>query len=320
MTKPHTTRAISLGRESRRMISDQKKVMATGVALVSIYSVQFVAARFSLQGELTATDLTVLRYLVAGAIFAPYFLVFNGLSHARGLGIGKALALFLCAGFPYLLVINTGISLTSAGYVAAVGPGSIVLFSFILPFVLLSERPDGVALFSTAAILVGIILFVLNTFIVDGISLVGTCLFVLQGFMFSMYGVLIRRWQVDAILGTAVISVASAVPAIFMLAVDSEGLLSASGSELASQAFIQGALAGAASVFLYSYIVQLIGPQRASLFMPSVPILSTFGGYVLLNETLTLIQICGVLAMVFGMSAPGLMSIRRTRQTLTAQE
>lgn len=295
------------------MSSSSHSVAVSGIALVAIYSVQFVAARFSLQGSITPTGLTVIRYVIAGLVFLPFICLGDGFNKARQLGVVRILALSIFAGFPYLYVINSGIALTSAGYVAAVGPGSIVLFSFLLPLIMLRDKPDGVALVSTTAIAVGIILFIYNTFLVESISLIGTALFVLQGFMFSMYGVLIKRWSVDAVLGTAVVSLTSCVPAIYLLATETMGLRDATVVEIATQAVVQGLLAGAASVLLYSHIVQMIGPQRASLFMPSVPIITTIAGYLILNEILTFVQILGVLAMVFGMAAPGMLSIWRNR-------
>ncbi|AJQ97777.1 DMT family transporter [Gynuella sunshinyii] len=294
----------------------RKVVTTAGIALVSIYSIQFVAARFSLQGDISATGLTIIRFLVAGMMYLPYLVFGNGMSKFLRLGIFRILVLTVFAGFPYLYVINTGISLTSAGYVAAVGPGSIVLFSLLLSFVLLREKPDLISWTSTLAITLGIMLFVFNTFLVETISLMGTMLFILQGFMFSMYGVLIKRWGVDAILGTAVVSITSCIPALYFLVTTDTGIFQASTSELISQAIIQGVLAGAASVFLYSFIVHQLGPQRASLFMPSVPIITTLGGYYFLGETLTVIQVLGVAAMVFGMAAPGILVFWNNRIAL----
>jgi len=288
-------------------------VYIAGITLVVIYSIQFVAARFSVQESISATGLTVLRFLVVGVLFVPYFLLGQGWKKVKALGLKRALLLSIFAGFPYLFVINTGISLTSASYVAAVGPGSIVLFSFLLPFFLLQTKTDITAWFSTTAIAIGIALFIYNTLLVTDISLIGTALFVLQGLMFSMYGVLIKRWSVDPILGTAVISTVSCIPALYLLFTHEMGLFTAPSLELISQGIIQGLLAGAASVFLYSYLVQVLGPQRTSLFMPSVPVITTIAGYFFLNEILTIVQFFGILAMIFGMVTPGLLSIKKQK-------
>lgn len=291
-------------------LTRQKGIVA-GLALILIYSVQFTAARFSLQGHITAVGLTVIRFFAAGGLFIPYILFGSGLAKVQKLGFYRSVILAIFAGFPYLLVINTAISLTSAGYAATVGPGSIVLFSFLLPFFILQDRPDKHAFFSTMLITIGIVLFVYNTFLVEGLSAIGTALSILQGVMFSMYGVLVKRWQVDPVLGTATVALISCIPAVFVTMTADMGFNQASLTELIGQIVVQGFLAGAASVFLYTFTVQQLGPQRASLFMPSVPLITTVAGQYFLNEPLSAIQIIGLLAMVVGMAVPGTIYVWR---------
>ncbi|CAM5187314.1 hypothetical protein CDEF62S_04731 [Castellaniella defragrans] len=289
----------------------ERRVMGAGVLLVLIYALQFLAARASLQGHITPSGLTILRFYAAGALFLPYVCKARTRARIAQLGVAKIATLSVLVGFPYLMVINTGISLTSAGYVATVGPGSIVLFSFLLPLLLLKAKPDRASILSTVLITFGILLFIYNTFLAKGLSPVGTALFVLQGLMFSLYGVLIKRWQVSPVLGTAVVSLASCLPAFIAHATTPTGFLDSTMQEILFQAFIQGLLAGAAAIFLYTYIVQKTGPQQASLVMPSVPIVTTVAAYLLLKEPLSAVQIIGLVSMALGMAIPGLAALRR---------
>ncbi|MCX8997460.1 DMT family transporter [Rhizobiaceae bacterium BDR2-2] len=292
-------------------MTTERRVLGAGICLVLIYALQFLAARVSLAGNITPSGLTILRFYAAGALFIPYLCLAKTRQDIVRLGLVKIVTLSVLAGFPYLLVINTGISLTSAGYVASVGPGSIVLFSFLLPLFLLAGKADSVSVVSTMLITTGILLFIYNTFLVKGLSPAGTALFVLQGLMFSLYGVLIKRWQVGAIPGTAAVSLASCLPAFIAHASTRTGFAAAPVMELLFQAFTQGILAGAAAILLYTYIVRQIGPQRASLLMPSVPIITTVAGHLLLNEPLGIVQIAGLTFMALGMSIPGLTAIHR---------
>ncbi|QCG68252.2 DMT family transporter [Pseudomonas veronii] len=289
----------------------ERQVTGAGVLLVFIYTLQFLAARSSLQGQITPSGLTILRFYAAGVLLLPYACKAGTRARIAQLGLAKIVTLSVLVGFPYLMVINTGISLTSAGYVATVGPGSIVLFSFLLPLILLKAKPDRVSIFSTVLITFGILLFIYNTFLATGLSPAGTALFVLQGLMFSLYGVLIKRWQVSPILGTAVVSLVSCLPAFIAHATTPTGFLDATIQEILFQAFVQGLLAGAAAIFLYTYIVQKTGPQRASLVMPSVPIVTTVAAYFLLKEPLSAVQVIGLISMALGMAMPGLAALRR---------
>ncbi|WP_152601999.1 DMT family transporter [Burkholderia paludis] len=292
-------------------MTTKRQVVGAGILLVMIYALQFLTARASLERHITPAGLTILRFYAAGALFVPYVCRARTRAGLAQLGLVKIVALSLLAGFPYLMVINTGISLTSAGYVATVGPGSIVLFSFLLPVVLLKDRPSHASMISTALITVGILLFIYNTFLAKGLSPAGTALFVLQGLMFSLYGILIRKWQVNPVLGTAVVSLASCLPACVAHATTHTGFADATMKEIIFQAFAQGILSGAAAIFLYTYIVRTVGPQKASLVMPSVPIITTAAGCFLLREPLSPVQVVGLIAMALGMSIPGLAAIRR---------
>ena len=294
-------------------MTTERQIGWASVLLVLIYALQFLTARASLQETITPTGLTILRFYTAGALFVPYILNAKNRATISKLGIGKIITLSVLAGFPYLMVINTGISLTSAGYVATVGPGSIVLFSVLLPIFILKARPDHISITSTSLIAIGILLFIYNTFLNEDLSPIGTTLFVLQGLMFSLYGVLIKRWQVSPILGTAIVSLVSCAPAFMAHAMVHTGFTESTPAEVLFQAFTQGILAGAAAIFLYTYIVGKAGPQRASLVMPSVPIITTVVGHFLLDETLSAVQIAGLISMAMGMSMPGLASIRRKR-------
>ncbi|MEL6520974.1 MAG: DMT family transporter [Pseudomonadota bacterium] len=287
----------------------RKAIPLASIALVLIYAIQFISARYSLESNITPFGLTILRFVVCGIFFVPFLYFTGSTQKLRDVGLLKAFVLSFLAGFPYLMVINTGISLTSAGYVATVGPGSIVLFSFLLPFLFLQERPDLAALLSTLLICAGIGLFVYNTLLVTELSSTGTALFVLQGLMFSLFGVLTRRWNIDPLTATAAVSLVSCIPAILLFWVAETGYAKASASELGFQAVSQGLLAGIAAVAIFTFIVREIGPQRASLVMPSVPIITTIGGFFLLDETLTVIQLLGLGLLALGMATPGIMSL-----------
>ena len=73
-------------------------------------------------------------------------------------------------------------------------------------------------------------------------------------------------------------------------------------AEIASQIIIQGVSAGAAAMFLYTYVVRQLGPQTASLFMPCVPIATVVIAMTVLGETPTGTQFAAILIMAAGMA------------------
>ncbi|MES0072295.1 MULTISPECIES: DMT family transporter [unclassified Mesorhizobium] len=280
-----------------------KPAILAGLAMIGIYAVQFVAARFSLREHLTATDLATLRFAGAGMVM---LLVAwrNGRATGKALGWRRALTLAALAGLPYPIIINWGLTYAPAAHGAALCPASIVFFSFVLSRIATREKTSRQRTIGVAAIIAGLILFIAPVRTGGGMKdvLFGDLLFVGSGAMFAAYAVLVRRWRVDPVAATATVVLLSCVPLPLLYFFAPSGLRAASVAEIASQIVIQGFLAGAAAMFLYTYIVRQLGSQAASLFMPCVPIATVLIAMTVLGETPTGAQFAAVLIMAAGMA------------------
>ncbi|WP_246682807.1 DMT family transporter [Mesorhizobium sp. B2-1-3A] len=271
--------------------------IVAGLTMIGIYAVQFVAARFSLREHLTVTDMVVLRFAGAGAAFLP--LVWrSGFARIRASGWRRALALAALAGLPYPLIINWGLTYAPAVHGAALCPASIVVFSFLLS--IFQERASHQRTIGVATIIVGLLLFIAPARGSNEV-LLGDLLFVGSGLMFSAYATLVRQWRIDPFTATAAVVLLSCLPLPFLALFAPSGLHAAASAEIVGQVIIQGLLAGAAAMFLYTYIVGQLGSQAASLFMPGVPIATVVVGMVVLGETPTPIQFAAVAIMAAGM-------------------
>ena len=284
---------------------DGKWAVVAGIAMIAIYAVQFIAARFSLRDHLTPSDMAILRFAAAGAAFLP-IMFGTGLAGARALGLRKAAVLALLAGLPYPLVINWGLTYAPAAHAAALCPASIVFFSFVLSRLVFADRISRERVIGIAAIIAGLLLFIAPTGASAKGALFGDALFVGSGLMFAAYAVLVRRWSVDPVVATASVVLLSCLPLPLLFAVAPSGFANAPAVEIVAQIVIQGFLAGAAAMFLYTYIVRQLGPQTASLFMPCVPIAVAILGAVLLAEIPGPSQIVAILIMAAGMAYPAI--------------
>ncbi|MGO4836670.1 DMT family transporter, partial [Rhizobiaceae sp. 2RAB30] len=160
-----------------------------------------------------------------------------------------------------------------------------------------SARKIGIA-----AIVAGLLLFVFQAGVGD--TLHGDLLFAGSGIMFAAYAVLVRLWSIDAVTATIAIVFFSCLPLPLLHAVAPSGLGAASMGEIATQFVIQGFLAGAVAIVLYTYAVRQLGPQPASLFMPCIPVTTTVVGMMTLGEMPTPAQIIGISVITFGMVYP----------------
>lgn len=269
-----------------------------GLTMIGIYAVQFVAARFSLREHLTVTDMATLRFAGAGGVFLP-IVWRNGLEQLRALGWRRALALAVLAGLPYPLIINWGLTYAPAVHGAALCPASIVFFSFLLS--LLNGRASKQRTIGVATIVAGLLLFMAPARGGTNEVLFGDLLFVGSGLMFSAYATSVRQWRIDPVTATAAVVLLSCLPLPLLYLFAPSGFHAAAGAEIVSQIIVQGLLAGAAAMFLYTYIVGQLGSQAASLFMPGVPIATVMVGMAVLGETPTTIQLAAIAIMAAGM-------------------
>jgi drug/metabolite transporter (DMT)-like permease len=274
-----------------------------GVIFVAITTVQFVAARFSLRENLTAADIVSLRFVGAAVVFLPV-LWQTGIGKLKVLGWRKAAVLALLAGLPYPLIINQGLTFAPAAHAAALSPASIVFFSFLLARVASKDRVSGARIVGVAAIIVGLLAFVLPAGLNTGDTLRGDLLFAASGIMFAGYAMLVRLWSVDAVTATIAVVLFSCLPLPLLHVLAPSGLGAASVAEIVTQLVIQGFLAGAAAIVLYTYAVRQLGPQPASLFMPCIAVTTALIGMVVLDERPTLPQFAAIALITFGMVVP----------------
>ncbi len=283
----------------------RRPALAAGLTMVAITALQFVAARFSLREHLTATDIASLRFAGAGLVFAP-IIWRTGLAKMQALGWRRASVLAVLVGLPYPLVINSGLAYTSASHAAALCPASIVLFSFLLSRIVFKDAIPRVRIVGILAIIGGLLLFVSPAGNKADDVLLGDMLFTGSGIMFSTYAVLVRRWSVDPLTATAAVVFLSCLPLPFVHFLAPSGLRAASAIEIGSQVVIQGFLAGAVAIFLYTYAVRQLGPQIASLFMPCIPVATAVTDMAALGEIPTPLQWAGIFTITAGMVLPAL--------------
>ncbi|WP_345892430.1 DMT family transporter [Mesorhizobium amorphae] len=280
-----------------------KPAFLAGLAMIGIYAVQFVAARFSLREHLTATDLAILRFAGAGMVMLPVVWR-SGLATIKALGWRRALTLAALAGLPYPIIINWGLTYAPAAHGAALCPASIVFFSFLLSHVATTDKASRQRTIGVAAIIAGLMLFIAPARIGDNTKDVffGDLLFIASGAMFAAYAVLVRRWRIGPVTATATVVLLSCLPLPLLYLFAPSGLRAAAVAEIVSQIVIQGFLSGAAAMFLYTYVVRQLGSQTASLFMPCVPIATVLIAMTVLGETPTGTQFAAILMMAAGMA------------------
>jgi drug/metabolite transporter (DMT)-like permease len=266
----------------------------------------FVAGREAALAGLAPTDLVTLRFLVIGPLFAPLLLKHGtgGLSDLGGVGWVRGSVLAALGGAPLLLANMAGVHFASAAHGAIISPGVTPIAAIAFARCLLGERVHLGAVFGIALIVVGLALVAGREFwIFSPDTLLGDAFLVAAGLFHGLFTVLLRHWRIAPLAVTAVVSVLSAVvwlPCYFLLT-GLEIVHAAPVAELALQALVQGLLAGALAVFLYTHAVAVLGSSKAALFPALVPVFGIALAASLLGEHVSVFQCIGIAGVVVGM-------------------
>ena len=275
-----------------------------GLLTAIIWGVQSVVSRHAMLIDLTPADVTILRFTSAAAVLLPWALRHMRPFPVGSLGWPRAWVVALLIGPLYSLILVGGASFAPALHSSIISPGLIPVFTALLIFLVTGERAGRMRLAGLGIIVLGI-----GVFSRDALAMtpsrpdawIGDLLFVLIAFLWSIFGLLARRWGASSLEITAA-SCLLAVPllAIVVLALPIH-MMRVPFAELLLQALYQGVLVGVVALYLYARSVETLGAAKATLFLPLVPVATAAASALLLAETPSSTELAGMAIVVTGM-------------------
>ncbi len=279
--------------------------LGCGLLTSLIWGVQAVVSRQSVADGLSAADVTILRFAVASLLLLPLALRRMRPFPVGRLGWRRALVLTALAGAPYALVLVAGAAFAPALHASVIVPGLIPVMTVALAFAVMGERPGILRLLGLALVLAGICAFGWQAFGPIGTqesAWIGDLFFVANAVLWSVFGLLARRWGTEAIDVTIATCLLSLLLLPVFALIMPIRLGEVAWPAIALQAVYQGALVGVGALFLYTKAVELLGAARATLFLPLNPVVTALAGAVLLGEYPSTIEVAGMLLVIAGMS------------------
>src|SRR4029450_6314685 len=197
------------GAESPTPKSDAKPALlgvACGAGAALFWALGFVATRHGLKLGFTPPDLLMHRFLWSGIAFLPLVLR-AGVGNLAGIGWGRGLVLMVLGGPVMSLISYTGFLFVPLGHGSVIQPSSATLGGLLLAAVFLRERVPPSRVLGAIVIVGGrAVIGAESVGHIGADGVLGDLLFVMTGFMFAVFGTLLRHWRVNAFSAATVSS------------------------------------------------------------------------------------------------------------------
>ena len=272
-------------------------VCGAGAAL--FWALGFVAARHGVTAGLSPLVIALHRFVWPGLALLPVVAA-HDFRNLRVVGWRRGVALALTGGLPLALFSYLGYVFVPLGHGALIQPSCAALGGLMLARLLLKEPLPSRRIAGAVAILAGLAVIgaeALRTMGAGGV--LGDLLFVAAGSCFAIFGVLLRLWLIPPMRAAAITSVLS-LAGLPILIFNFKNMLAAGFYENLLQAVVQGGLAGAGAIYLFTVAVGLLGASRAVLFPSLVPPFTLLIGYFALGEVPSASQLVGLVIVLIG--------------------
>lgn len=282
----------AVNRPESLWFSDTTKGLLAGLVVVICWSGFNIVSRFGSKGIFTPFDLAAMRYGVSGLIGLPIFLRYVPMSEWP-----RYMVLTIFGGLGYGLLVYSGFSFAPSAHAGVFVNGGIPFCTVVIVAVTTHFRIARYTVFALLLSGCGLLLIGFDSlFLARGQSeWIGDLLFLAAALSWSIFGLLMRRWQIQPLHGICGIA---SFAMVFYLPVYlpwlPKNLPQAGWGDIALQCGYQGGIAALLAAGMYSYANQRIGACQASMMLALVPALSAVGAYLILDEQLSMTIMLGI--------------------------
>lgn len=279
--------------------------IAVGLAAASIGALYTVFARWGIAQGMQSTDMTFLRFAIAGVLTLPVLVRMIWVHAALFFAKWRVwLAVSLLAGPLFGLLMFTALQWAPASHAAVFPFTAMSVMGTLMSAWFLKDRLTPRKLSGIAIVVTGlVILSGLEIASLSGKALVGDALFIAAGTLWAGFGIVMRKNGLNPLTATAVISFSALVTYVplYVLIVGVERLLATPMPVLWAEALVQGVIAGVGTLYTYSKLVSLLGPARAAIFPALAPGMAALLAWPLLNHVPTGTEWLGLLVSIAGL-------------------
>lgn len=250
--------------------------------------------------SLSIADVMLIRFSVPLVLLTPW--VLSSWHEVKNIRLPDIMFVLL-GGVPFLLLAAFGASTVPAAYVGTILTGTPVFFAAILSFVFYRQRISLRKFVALILILFGVATMIGgHTQSIPNSLLYGVGLLLMASLIWAGYTLGLKSIKLSPIAIAIVLSYTSFFLTLMMVlsGVVETNIGSVSFDEALPFILIQGLGVGVVSTIAFSYAVKQLGSIRTLLLGSLSPGLTAILATLILNESLSVIMICGIVLSTIG--------------------
>lgn len=286
------------------MVTQSKTVwwaLALPLLAVLIWSMNIAVTRYVVD-YISPVSISFYRWLVAFLVLTPFMATRVWRERVLIRQYWKKLAVLAAFG----MVLYQGLGYTAAHYTSATNMGIInafiPIFTIFVSMFLLKEIPNRFAIIGSILSFLGL-LYVMAQGNLAGLiqsgGHLGDVMMVLAVFFYAFYGVFLKKWQLNIPLMISlyiqiIFALLYHLPFVLWLG------LEAINPQNISSVLYAGIFPSLIAPLVWMLAVQMIGPNRTSIFMNLMPVFTAIIAYIWLNEAWTVYHSIGGAIILLG--------------------
>lgn len=275
--------------------------IACGAGAALFWAAGFTAAKHGIDIGMSPADLAFHRFFWSGVVLLP-LVMRDGIADLNGIGWGRGIALTIFGGPGLAIISYSGFLLVPLGHGGVIQPSCAAVGGLFLAALVLKEKPPMSRIVGAGVIVCGLLVIggeALATIGVHGLA--GDLMFMIAGFFFATFGMLLRLWRMAPTRATVIVSAVSlGIIPVYWALHGFEQMLALGWRENLLQAVMQGILAGPGAIYLFARAVVLLGAGRAAVFPSLVPGFTLLIGFLALGIVPSLFQLLGFAIVLAG--------------------
>lgn len=286
------------------MVTQSKTVwwaLALPLLAVLIWSMNIAVTRYVVD-YISPVSISFYRWLVAFLVLTPFMATRVWRERVLIQQYWKKLAVLAAFG----MVLYQGLGYTAAHYTSATNMGIInafiPIFTIFVSMFLLKEIPNRFAIVGSILSFLGL-LYVMAQGNLAGLiqsgGHLGDVMMVIAVFFYAFYGVFLKKWQLNIPLMISlyiqiIFALLYHLPFVLWLG------LEAINPQNISSVLYAGIFPSLIAPLVWMLAVQMIGPNRTSIFMNLMPVFTAIIAYIWLNEAWTVYHSIGGAVILLG--------------------